>query len=75
MTLKDKFKLPIDANNKINDYVAEQCEKIADKFAIQFLEFVHVNCEEDWGSDNYLYNEESYTIKEILKMFKKERDL
>ena len=54
MTLKDKFKLPIDANNKINDYVAEQCEKITDKFAIQFLEFVHVNCEEDWGSDNYL---------------------
>ena len=75
MTLKEKFKLPIDSNNKINDYVAKQCEKIADKFAIQFLEFVHVNCEEDWGSDNYLYDEESYTIKEILEVFKKERDL
>ncbi len=75
MTLKDKFKLPIDVNNNIDDYVAKQCEKIADMFAIQFLYFVHVNCEENWGTDSYLYDEESYTIEELLELFKKERNL
>lgn len=54
---------------------AKECEQIADDYAIRFLEFIHVNCEEDWGSDNYLYDEESYTIRELLEIFKKERNL
>ena len=71
MTLKEKFQDVQDAYHDRSD----ECVIVAEEFAIQFLEFVHVNCEEDWGSDNYLYDEESYTIKELLKVFKKERDL
>ena len=76
MKLKEKFELPIDAHNKINSYVAKQLEVIADEYAIRFLEFVRFTCEEDWEvCDNYLYEEKSYTIKELLEIFKKEKGL
>jgi hypothetical protein len=72
MTLREKLFNTIEFKT---ENVVPECEKIAEDFAIRFLEFVHVNCEEDWGSDNYLYDEESYTIRELLEVFKKERNL
>jgi hypothetical protein len=61
MTLKEKFKFPIDANNKINDYVAKQCEKVADEFAIGFAQ---------WKDDNFLvYNNKTYYAKTSSKYF------
>jgi hypothetical protein len=66
MTLKEKFKFPIDANNKINDYVAKQCEEIADEFAAEFL---------DWVLINSNINQFQYSYKELLEMFKKEKGL
>ena len=64
MTLKEKFKFPIDANNKINDYVAKQCEKIADEFAIGFAYW----CE--WRNDKAFK-----TYEELLEIYKKEKGL
>lgn len=71
MTLKEKFQDVQDAYHDRSD----ECVIVAEEFAIQFLEFVHVNCEEVWNSDDYSYDGESYTIKEILEVFKKERNL
>ena len=62
MTLKEKFKFPIDANNKINDYVAKQCEKIADEFAIGFAE---------WCDERYSVKIQNF--KELLEIYKKEK--
>jgi len=62
MTLKEKFKLPIDAHNKINNYVAEQCEQIADDYAIEFAE---------WLKDK----PRSQFNRESLEQFKKEKGL
>ena len=70
MTLREKLFNTIESKT---ENVVTECEKIAEDFAVRFLEFVHVNCEEDWGSDNYLYDEKSYTIRELLEVFKKER--
>ena len=66
MKLRDKFKLPIDAYNKINNHVAEQCEQIADKYAIAFGEYLDSLTTEDMGD---------LTIKELLGIFKKEKGL
>lgn len=70
MTLREKLFNTIESKT---ENVVPDCEKIAEDFAVRFLEFVHVNCEEDWGSDNYLYDDKSYTIRELLEVFKKER--
>lgn len=66
MTLKEKFKLPIDANNKINDYVAEQCEKIADEYAIEFIEW-YFNLTNEYIA--------MLSAKKLLEIFKKEKGL
>ena len=62
MTLREKFRLPIDAHNKINNYVAEQCEQIADNYAIEFAE---------WLKDK----PRSQFNRESLEQFKKEKGL
>lgn len=70
MTLKEKFSalLPFynvnDNNNK-----SIQCENIADDYAIDFAEWVNINF--------FVYNtwEQSKTIKELLEIFKKEKEL
>jgi hypothetical protein len=69
MTLKEKFKLPIDANNKINDYVADQCEKIADEFAIEFAEWLK--------KEGYIIElmKGSRATNKLLEIFKREKGL
>ena len=62
MTLREKFKLPIDAHNKINNYIAEQCEQIADDYAVEFAE---------WLKDK----PRSQFNRESLEQFKKEKGL
>jgi hypothetical protein len=62
MTLREKFKLPIDAHKRINNYVAEQCEQIADDYAIEFVE---------WLKDK----PRSQFNRESLEQFKKEKGL
>lgn len=82
MTLKEKFKLPIDANNNINDYVAEQCEQITDEFAIEFLiwasQFALQRFDEDrWqvlGLADFGFTK-TVSTREILEQFKKQKGL
>lgn len=78
MTLKEKFKIPIDANNKINNYVAEQCEEIADEFAIGLLYFIegtysYSNIFDYW----YLHADTSktFTKNKLVEIYKKEKGL
>jgi hypothetical protein len=84
MTLKEKFlEVDIDMNDSIvwcmSKIEAEECEKIADDYAISFAE---------WKEDNTLRveldeykvfgdsrNQKTHTIKELLEIFKKERGL
>ncbi len=58
MTPKEKFKKQLDtATPKLNRpfYQAEQCQKIADDYAIEFAE---------WKDDNFLmYRDKTYYIK------------
>ena len=67
MTLKQKFE-PY-AKQEVwekKNYNAEECVEIADEFAIGFKIF----CDE-----KYYYNIEELSLKELLKIYKKEKGL
>ena len=69
MTLKGKFKKQLDtATPTLNRpfYQAEQCEKIADEFAIGFLH---------WYLNNDDIKKFSYSYENLLKTYKKEKKL
>jgi transcription initiation factor TFIID subunit TAF12 len=79
-TLREKFKLPIDAHNKINNYVAEQCEQIADDFAIGFAEWSSFYREKNRNHKLDMLHakskyDESYTTQELLEIYKKRKGL
>jgi hypothetical protein len=76
MTLKEKFEKATDGW-----IVADKCEEIADDYAIEFAE---------WCDDNYFKNgkgnsnwsasmdwddDEKFTTKELLEIFKEEKRL
>ena len=71
MTLKEKFKSD-DLN--LSNLEADECEKIADDFAIGFAEWVNDNC---WNieSDRYLYQDDQYRTNQLLEIYKKEKGL
>ena len=69
MTLKEKFEQY--AKQEVwekKNYNAEECEGIADDFAIGFAEWLVIRYNED-----IIYDE--YTTKELLKMYKIEKGL
>jgi hypothetical protein len=76
MTLKNKFKKQLDtATPKLNrpHFQAQQCETIADDFAIEFASWIRWNVIEvsrGWQFDGKFYNDE-----QLLKIFKKEKGL
>lgn len=70
MTLKQKFKEQLDtATPTLNRpfYQAQQCEKIAQEFAIEFAEWLLIEPEDD--------SMEKCTTKELLEIYKKEKGL
>ena len=79
MTLKEQFEQY--AKEEIwrtRNYNAEECELIADEFAIGFLQFIegtysYSNIFDNW----YLHANTSirYTPKELLEIYKKEKGL
>lgn len=85
MTLRDKFKKCKDKSNTY--YVlpiaddAEQLEKIADVYAIEFAEWFINNGVEFYDNTSkgnvykYINDLKFYTIKELLQIFKKEKGL
>lgn len=81
MTLREKFlprmycffgsgMLSNTYDDKIANQNAFECEQISDEFAIEFAEW--------YSSENVMENAEkypNYTIKDMLKLFKKEKGL
>jgi hypothetical protein len=67
MTLKEKFE-EVFIKNWLSDYAIE-CEKIAEKFAINFANWYEFTLRE---SDNL---NQRFTPKELIEMFKKEKGL
>ena len=66
MTLKEKFKTKVSINTEgESGRFANQCEKIADDYAIDFAE---------WFIEHKEFNK-SKTPKELLEIFKKEKGL
>jgi len=70
MTLKDKFSDVQDAYHDRSD----ECEKIADEFAIGFAEWVWGNCFNIFN-DRFNYKDDEYSLKELLEIYKKEKGL
>ena len=70
MTLKEKFSNVQDAYHDRSD----ECEQVAEDFAIGFAEWVEYSC---WKveSDRYLYEDDQFTTKELLEIYKKEKGL
>jgi hypothetical protein len=73
MTLKEKFdKIEVNIEDGLsgivylNDIESEECEKIADEFAIGFAEWIE---EHQGGTPN------SKILKELLEIYKKEKGL
>jgi hypothetical protein len=66
MTLKDQFYQYCNNSNVREDY-AEQCEKIAQEFAIEFAEWIVKNCNHS--------KLKTLDYKELLEIYKKEKQL
>jgi hypothetical protein len=75
MTLKEKFKEILTAF-WINDW-EDECEKIADEFAIGFFEWCVSQEALDLINDLVLVGEinKATTSKELLEIYKKEKEL
>ena len=77
MTLKEKFETKVSIDTKKEAKIfANECEQIADEFAIVFAEWKDGNFfnQED-GFYNRNYKDEAFTLKELLEIFKKEKGL
>jgi hypothetical protein len=75
MTLKEKFSALLPFYN-VNDNNSKsiQCEKIADDYAIEFVEWVEKLRDSDIDSLDYAFWLDN-TTKELLEIFKKEKGL
>jgi hypothetical protein len=75
MTLKDQFYQYCNNSNVREEY-AEQCEKIAQEFAIGFAKWFHSNYQ---NQGIQLYTKfgkwEKQTIEEALEIYKKENSV
>jgi hypothetical protein len=74
MTLKEKFKEILTAF-WINDW-EDECEKVADDFAIEFAEWLEDSI---YKENNFIKMDVvkriKYTTKELLEIYKEEKDL
>lgn len=72
MTLREKFSLIL-MEFWSSDWESK-CEKIADEFAIDFLNWIILKC--DYQKHGiFEYQGEEYTNEELLEIYKKEKDL
>lgn len=80
MTLKNKFKKQLDtATPTLNRpyYQAEQCEKIADKYAINFIKWIISQEAQYLLNDLKIVGEidDNVTPEKLLEIYKKEKGL
>ena len=59
---------------EMHDKGFDSVKQLNDDYAIDFAEWINDNC---WNidADRFLYEEEQYTYKELLEIFKKEKGL
>ena len=77
LTLKEKLKTTVSINTDGEaGRFANQCEEIADEFAIGFAEWRDKFIDEvaDWKQDG-VYLKNRFSIKELLEIYKKEKGL
>lgn len=82
MTLKEKFE-EIELNLSECSYqfigteASNQCEKIADEFAIGFLQWANENYDYYHGDGEYHNSSKNkwYKVEELLEIYKKEKGL
>jgi hypothetical protein len=75
MTLKERFEQFTEQKSyDKKNYNAEECEQIADDYAIEFAEWVEKLRDSDIDSLGYAFWLDN-TTKELLEIFKKERGL
>jgi hypothetical protein len=75
MTLKEKLKQQVEVPLHLKEL--QKLEKIADDYAIEFLEWFDKNCYAR-GENSFLLwanDDEPLTPKELLDKFKKEKEL
>ena len=78
MTLKEKF-LELAFAKISSEDLRDECEKIAEEFAVEFAEWMSDNATEIQKTGNYkgkyflLKKGDFFTAKELLKLFKKEK--
>ena len=83
MTLKDKFDNPImrhDLGRNEIEETKKQCVKIAEEFAIEFAEWSSYYRDKNKNYKEEMLHaiskyDESYTTKELLEIYKKEKGL
>lgn len=79
MTLIEKFEnVELNLSECIYESIgieaSKQCEQIAEEFAIDFAEWIWGNCFNIYN-DRFLYKDDEYKTKELLKIYKKEKGL
>lgn len=80
MTLKEKFDSPImrhDLGRNEIEETKEQCEQIADEFAIGFAEWLYKWDNTRLPNGNWIIKlgVKPYTSEEVLEIYKKEKGL
>lgn len=78
MTLKEKFKslnTNFGRDAKYYHHNLIKCKKIADDYAIEFLDFAKSETDYDLWETKFDYKGVLYTSKELLEIFKEEKGL
>jgi hypothetical protein len=71
MTLKDKF-----GELYVDNTLAEECEKIADEFAIEFAEWIALTDYRHYSNGwSKVWEKGTKTSKELLEIYKKQKGL
>jgi hypothetical protein len=76
MTLKEKFFNWYPKQDA--EFIAEECEKVSDDFAIGFAEWLAINCYRATDGNYWLTKKEGDVKKnstELLEIYKKEKGL
>jgi hypothetical protein len=75
MTLKEKF-YPYSDNEYSEKWTsAENCEDVADEFAIEFAEWINCKGYKSYSNGWANFNTKAVSEKELLEIYKKEKGL
>jgi len=76
MTLNEKYCDLINSYNGFdNQLLADRCEFMAEKLAIEFSDWINLNAYKDNVWKMYYTKDKEYTTNELLEIYKKEKGL